>query len=56
MKTSSEVATLVGIKRQRIQEYEKAGIALNQKIKYNRGYWMYGVAVIERLLQIKFYQ
>lgn len=32
MKTSSEVATLVGIKRQRIQEYEKAGIALKPKI------------------------
>lgn len=37
MKTSSEVATLVGIKRQRIQEYEKAGIALKPKIKNNRG-------------------
>lgn len=56
MKTSSEVATLVGIKRQRIQEYEKAGIALKPKIKNNRGYWMYGEAEIERLWQIKFYQ
>lgn len=55
MKTSSEVATLVGIKRQRIQEYEKAGIALKPRVK-EHGYWQYGEREIERLWQIKFYQ
>lgn len=55
MKTSSEVANLVGIKRQRIQEYEKVGIALKPTVKDKHGYWLYGETEIERLWQIKFY-
>lgn len=56
MKKLSEVAILVDIKRQRIQEYEKAGIALKPKVKDKHGYWLYGEAEIERLWQIKFYR
>lgn len=55
MKRLSEVAELVGLLRQRIQEYEKAGIALKPKVKDKHGYWLYGEAEIERLWQIKFY-
>ena len=56
MKKLSEVAILVDIKRQRIQEYEKAGIAFKPKVKDKHGYWLYGEAEIERLWQIKFYR
>lgn len=55
MKKLSEVAKLVGLLRQRIQEYEKAGIAFKPKVKNSHGDWLYGEAEIERLWQIKFY-
>ena len=55
MKKLSEVANFLEIKRQRIQEYEKAGIAIKPKVKDKHGYWLYGEAEIERLWQIKFY-
>lgn len=55
MKKLSEVAKLVDLPRQRIQEYEKAGIAFKPKVKNNHGDWLYGEAEIERLWQIKFY-
>lgn len=55
MKKLSEVAKLVDLPRQRIQEYEKAGIAFKPKIKNNHGDWLYDEAEIERLWQIKFY-
>ena len=50
-----KVANFLEIKRQRIQEYEKAGIAIKPKVKDKHGYWLYGEAEIERLWQIKFY-
>lgn len=55
MKKLSEVVKLVDLPRQRIQEYEKAGIAFKPKKKNNHGDWLYGEAEIERLWQIKFY-
>lgn len=51
----SEVAKKLDIKQQRIQEYEKVGIAIKPKVKDKHGYWLYGEAEIERLWQIKFY-
>ena len=56
MKSLSEVATLVGLIRQRIQDYEKIGIAFKPTHKDDHGYWRYGEREIERLWQIKFYQ
>lgn len=54
MKSLSEVAALVGLIRQRIQDYEKLGIAFKPKVKNEHG-WQYGDREIERLWQIKFY-
>lgn len=56
MKSLSEVAALVGLIRQRIQDYEKIGIAFKPTHKDDHGYWRYGEREIERLWQIKFYQ
>ncbi len=56
MKLLSEVVSLIGLPRQRIQDYEKEGLAIKPTIRNNNGYLLYSDREIERLWQIKFYK
>lgn len=56
MKTSTDAGKITGLHRRKIQEYEKAGIAIKPSTRNKYGYGIYTEEIVNRLWQIRFYE